>query len=99
QRLLIGLGGSVAAAEGRHFDDLGAEAYMHDLEPAADDAAAAKQLADLFGAGVRGDVEILRALAEQQVAHAAADQEALVAGCAQARHHLEGALADVLAGN
>jgi hypothetical protein len=49
-------------------------------KPPADQARAREHLDDLFGRGLRGDVEVLGRLAEQQVAHAAADDVRLEAG-------------------
>ena len=62
---------------------------MHQFKPPPDDARVAKQSADLFGAGVRGDVEIFRAAMQQQIAHATADQMRLEAAGAQAVNHLQ----------
>ena len=77
--VLAGLRGT----EGRDFDDLVAKAHMHDLEAPPDDARASEQRLHLFGRRVGGDVEILGFLADQQVAHRAADHIGLVAGLLQ----------------
>ena len=52
----------------------GAELDVREAEAPADDPAVAKELLDLMRVRRRADVEILRPAAEQQVAHAAADQ-------------------------
>ena len=53
----------------------------------------------LLGCGIGGYIKILGQSSEQQVAHGATYQQALEALAAQARHDLEGAVADVLPGN
>ena len=60
----------VRGAERRDLDDLVAEAHVREVEAAPDQPAVAEELADLLGVRVGRDVEILRAHAEQQVAHA-----------------------------
>ena len=72
--VLVHLG--VRGAEGRDLDDLHAEAHVREMEAPADQAAVAEQPPHLLGVGVGRDVEVLRAQAEQQVAHGATDQEA-----------------------
>src|SRR5439155_20866111 len=47
---------------------------VRETEAASDDPAVAEQLLDLMRMGRRSDVDVLRAAAEQQIAHAAADQ-------------------------
>ena len=87
----------VIAAEGRHFDDLAAEVHMHQLEAATDHPRVAKLGADLLGRGAGGNVEILGLYADQQVAHAAADQVGLVAGFLQTVHHAHRVAAELAA--
>ena len=65
-------------AEGGDLDGLATAHHMHDLEAPPDDARTAEQPPHLFRRGVGGDVEILGRLAQQQVAHRAADEVALV---------------------
>ena len=79
----FGFAGAGQGTEGRDFDDLVAKAHMHDLEAPPDDARASEQRLHLFGRRVGGDVEILGFLADQQVAHRAADHIGLVAGLLQ----------------
>jgi hypothetical protein len=67
------------AAEGGDLQRFGTDHHMHDLEAAADDAGAAEGVADLLRRRVGGDIEILRLLADQQVAHGAADHVGLEA--------------------
>jgi hypothetical protein len=52
-------------------------------EPAADQAAIAEQLLDLFRRGIGGDVEVLRVATDQQVADGATYQVGTKAGLAQ----------------
>ncbi|KAG1253769.1 hypothetical protein G6F65_017320 [Rhizopus arrhizus] len=85
--------------EGGHFDDLAAEYHVGQAEAAADQAAVAEQLLDLFGRGVGGHVEILGLAIDQQVTHRAADKVGAEAGIAQAIKHAQGVRADVLAGD
>ena len=98
-----GLGGRlgivvVMAAKGGDLDDFPAEAHVDDAETPADDAGIAKQGMHGLGGGIGGDIKVLGVTAQQQVAHGAAYQVCLVATAAQARHDLECAIADVLAG-
>src|SRR5690606_30908216 len=86
-------------AEGRDLDDLAAEHDVREAEAAADQAAVAEQLLDLFGRGVGGDVEILGRQAGQQAAHGAADQAGAMAGLVQAVEHAHGVGADGPTGN
>ncbi len=65
----------------RHLDDLAPEEHVRQTEAPADQAAVAEQPLHLLGQRIGGDVEILRLDADQQVAHAAADQK-----CHEARH-------------
>ena len=83
-------------AEGGRLDDLRAEEDVRQAEAAADDAAVAKQPPDLVGRGAGGDVEVLGLAAEQQVAHAAADQVGGVIEAAQPQDHLGGVGVDLI---
>jgi hypothetical protein len=89
----------VCGAERRHLDDLVAEAHVRQVKPAADQAAIAECLADIFRMRIGRDVEILGLDVEQQIAHRAADQEALVAGILEAVENLERGRRDVGAGD
>lgn len=73
----------VAAAKRRYFDNFRAKTHMHDFETAAYDTTIAKQLADLLGMRVGGDIEIFGMAAEQQIPHAATYQIGLKTTCAQ----------------
>ena len=75
------------AAEGRHFELLLAHHHMYDLEAFADDERAPEQALDLLGRGIRGNVEILGLVSEQQVSHGAADDERLETGFLQRVRH------------
>ena len=68
------------SAEGGDFDPPAASFHEHDAELCADLPGGPEERADLLRQGRGGDVEILRRLPEQQVAHAAARQQRLVAG-------------------
>ena len=72
---------------------------MRQPEASADETAVAEQPAHLLGQRVRGNVEILRFQAEQQISHAAADQECLEAALAQAIEHSQGVGRDVRTGH
>jgi hypothetical protein len=61
-------------AKGGDLDDIASGADMHDLEASSYYARATKQCVDLFRTCIRGYVEILRFIAQQQVAHASADE-------------------------
>ena len=77
------------AAEGGDLDDLAAaEEHVHQPEAPADDARVAEERAHVFGARVGGDVEVFGAAAEQQVAHAPADEVGLEAVPRQPAHDL-----------
>jgi hypothetical protein len=56
------------------LDDLQAKLDVRQPEPPADDPAVPEQSLDLRWVRVRPDVKVLRFSAEQQVAHAAADE-------------------------
>ncbi len=70
---------------------------MGEAEAAPDEAAVAEQAPHVFRVRVGRDVEVLGLPAEQQVAHPATDEERLVAGLAQAIHHLQRVARDIRA--
>ena len=79
------------------FDDLIAEHDMGEAETPPDQAAIAEQALDVFGRCVRGDVEILRPSAEQQIAYGAADEESGEAGFVEPVEHTQCTRGNVLA--
>src|SRR6185312_4068200 len=66
---------SASAAEGRDLDDLSSEKHVCQTEAAADQSTVTEQLFHLFRQRIRGHVEVFRLDSQQQVAHAAADEE------------------------
>ena len=85
------------APEGGDLDDLAAaEEDVGEAEAPADDAAVAEERADVLGAGARGDVEVLRLAAEEEVADAAADEVRLVAGSLEPPDDLGGVGVDAV---
>lgn len=72
--------------------------HVGQAEAAADQAAVAEHVFDLFGMGVRNHVEIFRFAAQLQVAHTAAHQISLVAGLAQPVQNFQGVFADLRTG-
>ena len=66
------------------------EADVREPEAAADQPAVAEQPSHLLGRRIGRDVEVLRLDADQEVAHAAADEEGLVARVPEAIEDLEG---------
>ena len=70
----------MVAAEGGDLDLRELVAHQHDAEVRAHAAGPREQVHDAVGAGVGGDVVVLRLAPEQQVAHTSADQPGLVAG-------------------
>ena len=84
-------------AERGDLDDLLPELDVREPEAAADDPAVAEELLDLIGMRRRADVEILGPAAEQQIAHAAADEVGDVIGLAQPVEDLQGIGVDVAA--
>ena len=97
--VLVGVGalGVLAGAEGGDLDRLRSAHHVHDLEAPADDARAPERGAHLFGRGAGGDVVVLGRLADQQVAHRAADHEGLEALLLQHRAHLARGRRELLA--
>jgi hypothetical protein len=77
-------------AERGDLDDLATEEHMRQPESATDEPAVAERAFDFFRRRAGGDVEILRRNTDQKVAYAAADEEGLVAGLAQAIEHTQG---------
>jgi hypothetical protein len=88
----------VMSTEGGYLDDLAAEAHVDDSEATANHPGVAKQFVHFLGGGVGGHVKILGVASQQQVAYSTANQERLKVLTAQARHYLEGAIADIFAG-
>ena len=72
---LVPLRGGARGAEGGHLDDLAAEEDVRQAEAPAHEPAVAEQPLHLLRQRVGRDVEVLRFQAEQQIAHAAADQK------------------------
>src|SRR5690606_34299840 len=89
----------VQRAERGYLDDLAAETHVYQPEAPADQPAVAEQGLDFLRQRVGGDVEVLGFAAEQQVAHAAADQVGLVARAVQPVQDLERVRGDLRAGN
>src|SRR5690625_7686634 len=77
----------VMATKGGDFDDLATHAHVHDLEAATNDPGPAEHLADFFGGGVGGDIEILGLQAEQPVAHTAAYRVGRITCAVELFHH------------
>lgn len=67
-----------------------------ETEASSDDPAVVEELSDLSRPGVRADVEVLRAPAEEEVPHAAAHQVGLEPVTVQTHHDLERVRVDVL---
>ena len=67
-----------------------AEEDMGEAEATTDDAAVAEERADVVGARVRRDVEVLRSTAEEQIADASADEIGLVAAALETADDLRG---------
>ena len=91
------LRGRQLAAEGGHFDRLGAEADVSQPEAPSNDPAILEKTLDLIRMRVGADVEILGTTAEQQVADAAADQIRDVIVLAKAIEDLQRVRIDVAA--
>ena len=81
------------------LDRLGAELDVRQAEPPADDPAVPKQLLDLMRVSRRSDVEILGPAAEQQIAHAAANEICDVIVLVQLIQDFESTRIDVSARN
>jgi len=67
---------------------------MGQAKPAADQAAARKDVLDLLGRGAGGHVKILGYFAEQEVTNAAADQKCLETGDLQVPNDFDGVWAE-----
>ena len=76
-------------AKSGHLDDMPAEMHMRQPEAAADQAAIGKRGPHLLGQGIGGHIEVLGLQAQQDIAHAAADQKCLVVGSLESIEHLE----------
>jgi hypothetical protein len=72
---------------------------MRQPESSTDQTAAWKDTLDLLGRGISGDIEVLGMLAEQQIAHAPADNKCLVAGVLKLAHHFGRPGAQLVHGN
>src|SRR5436309_1148532 len=96
--MLVGLRRG-ARAKRRDLHGLLAEHHVHELEPLPDETRAPEDLVHLFGICVGGDVEVLGAKAQQQVAHRAAHDIRLIAVAVQHLADLARALRDRLAGD
>jgi hypothetical protein len=98
-RLLVGLGHGgfllrqlllrELPTERRDLDRLRPELHVHQPEAAADDPAVAEEALDLVRVRGGPDVEVLRPPSEQQIAHAAADEERPVLVLVEPRQHLQ----------
>lgn len=94
----LAFGLAVVGAKGGNFDDFASEADVGKAETSPDDLALpAKDLLDLLGCGVRGDVKVLGVQVQQQVPYATANEKCLIAVIMQAIQCLYGGRADVLA--
>ncbi len=89
----------VAATEGGHLDDLAPKTHVYDLEATPDNAGIAKQLSHFLRGGIRGNIEVLGLVTQQQVAHTPADQVALITRLEQHLHDFDGGVTDALAGH
>jgi hypothetical protein len=78
-------------AERRHLEDLAAlEVHVGEPEPAPNQPAVPEQALHLVRRRAGGDVEVFRRAPDQRVAHAAADQVALVAVLLEPQQHAHG---------
>jgi hypothetical protein len=75
------------------------EVNVGKTEPAADEPAVAKDLFNLVGRGVRGDIEVLGLAAEQQVTHTAAHEIGVVSMLLQLIENPDSIGTDPLAGD
>jgi len=71
------------------FDDLAPEEHVRQPKAPADEPAIAKRAFDLFRQSARGDVEIFRRDADQEVADTSAHQKGFVACLAKAVEHTQ----------
>jgi len=90
---------AVGGAKGRDLDGLRTQHHVHQAEAPPDHQRAAEQRLDLLRPRGRGDVEILRLDAEQDVAHRAAHHVGRVAALGQHVADLERAVAHRVAGD
>ena len=93
------LRGRQLTTERGDLDRLGAEAHMRKPEAAADDPAVPEQLFHLVGMRAGADIEVLRPAAEEQVAHAAADQVRGVVTLVKAIQNFQRIRIDLFAGD
>jgi hypothetical protein len=75
--------------ERRNFDNLAPVAHMRQAKTTANQAAVSKQRLYFLRRRVRGDIEVLRMQFEHGIAHAAADEESLIARLVQSVQNLE----------
>jgi len=68
---------------------------MSEPETSADQPAVTKQRTHLFGTRIRGHVEILRAMTQQQVTHTAANKKRLMPGILEPVQNLQSAPRDI----
>ena len=94
----VGLAVGMGRPEGGDLDGLAPEHHMNDAKAPADDACASKERLHRLGGGVGGHVEVLRGTAQQQVAHAAADDVGAVARVLQLFAGAQRGAGDLLAG-
>ena len=89
------LGSSVVhvGAKGGHLDHFmlapAPEDHMHDAEAPSNDEGAPEEGLDLFRRGIGGDVKILGAQPQQQVAHRATHDVSLVTSTLEGVHHVQ----------
>ncbi len=89
----------MAAAVGGHFDRLVTEHDVNDAKAPANDACTAEDRPNLLGSRVGGDVEVLRVLGQQQVAHGTPDNERIVPCGVKPFAGLEGGARNVISVN
>ena len=96
--VLVLFGGvRIGRPESGYFDRLRAQHHVHEAKTPADDEGAAKERFHLLRPRVRGDVEVLRLDAEEEIPHCAADDVTRESGLAQGRAHLRSRRADRIA--
>src|SRR5690606_28256722 len=97
-RLVVtpGAAPAVAGRAGpRRLDGIAGEAPVRSSEPPPDQPAVAKQPVHLLRQRIGDDVEVLRVPAEQQITHAAADDERRVPGVLEPVQNLQSVAGDV----